>query len=139
MVISFVSLGKPQTKGGLNAKYHPASGKTALWYPPQVARAAKVIADEAAKTMKEKGYPVIEGRCVCRLKFFLKPTKTGRLIGDLDKLARLVFDALTGVVWADDGWVQTLTASKEPVETNYAGIEMGLERTEVYVSLAGLA
>ena len=137
MVIQFVSLGKPQTKGGLNAKYHPSSGKTALWYPPQVKKAEAVIASEAGQEMQRSGYPVIEGRCICRVRFFLKPTKTGKLIGDLDKLTRLVFDALTKVVWADDSWVQGLVASKHPVETNHAGTEVGLERTEVYVSLAG--
>lgn len=32
---------------------------------------------------------------------------------DLDKLARCVLDALTGVAWLDDGQVVMLTASKE--------------------------
>jgi Holliday junction resolvase RusA-like endonuclease len=136
MVVQFTSVGRPVPKGGLVAKTFP-SGKTGLFYPPQVARAAKIIAAAAQSEMERSGYPIIEGRCICRLKFFLKPTKTGKLIGDLDKLARLVFDALTGVVWADDVWVQALTATKQPVETNHAGTEVGLERTEAYISLAG--
>lgn len=40
----------------------------------------------------------------------------GRNSGDLDKLTRSVFDALTGVIWKDDGQVIGASVSKDYAE-----------------------
>ena len=67
------------------------------------------------------GRPLLTGELAARLGFVLqRPTtapKTARLtaarrVGDLDKLCRAVFDALTGVVIEDDCLIVELTATK---------------------------
>jgi crossover junction endodeoxyribonuclease RusA len=41
---------------------------------------------------------------------------------DVDKLARLILDALTGIAWKDDGQVVILTAIKRYADTAPCGI-----------------
>lgn len=137
MNIRFIHLGRPVPKGGLNAKYYPKSGKTALWYPTRVKQAERALAASGRQAMQEASWPILDARCRVFLRFYMKPTKTGKLHADLDKLVRLAFDALTGVCWSDDSWIQSVTASKHPVECSYTGAEIGLERTEVDVCVLG--
>ena len=46
----------------------------------------------------------------------------GKNSGDLDKLARAVFDALTGVIWKDDGQVIGASVSKDYAEVTGVAI-----------------
>ena len=46
---------------------------------------------------------------------------------DVDKLARAVLDALTGVVWGDDSRVTHLTASKQWCEPGEEGVHITIE------------
>ena len=55
--------------------------------------------------------------------FFLSPPKTGKrshptVKPDIDKLARTVLDALTGVMFEDDSQVTQLVARKQYLEKN---------------------
>ena len=79
--------------------------------------------------------PVLEGPVTLRLLFYLRKFKTstrtfpiGSRDGDIDKLARGVLDALSGVVYQDDSQVTQLIAVKR-----YAATEDD-EATWIYVS-----
>lgn len=128
MVFKLTHLSKPVPKGGVIPK---ASG-TKVWchYPPHVKHAEKLLRAAAVEEMKRSGFPMLNCRCYAHLKFYVKPTSTGRLRGDLDKLVRLVYDALTGVVFTDDEDFVGTVASKHSVEPN------GEERTEISISVA---
>lgn len=128
MVVRFTALGRPTPKGGLAAKWYP-NQKVGLFYPPRVKRAQKKVAEAALEEMRTSGYPVLGARVIVHAKYYIKPTSTGRLMGDVDKLDRLLFDAMTGVVFEDDELV--VGGSHAKVECA-AGEE---ERTEVSVSV----
>ncbi len=46
---------------------------------------------------------------------------------DVDKLTRLVLDALTGILWSDDSQVQTILASKFYATNGNSGVEITVE------------
>lgn len=130
MTLQLTVIGHPVPKGGLNAKAYP-SGKVALFYPPQVKAWEKVVREEAAREMARQGFPVFDARMNVSARFYLDETKTtGRVVGDLDKLLRGVFDALTGPVWVDDDAVVGVEATKMPTRPGE------LERVELSISIA---
>ena len=111
----FVS-GHPKPKGSWTPlrtrdgkiKFRHASNKTARWC---------VDAKEQVAILW-KG-PILEGPIFVDLLFLLprqktvsRPYPTGRYCGDLDKLARGVLDAMTGVVYVDDSQVVDLPVKK---------------------------
>lgn len=128
MIVKFVVEGRPKTKGDLL----PCRKGDKVWcrWPDGVKAWERVLREAARKEMEASGFPLINARCVVHHRFYIKPTKTGRLRGDIDKLERMVLDALTGVVYEDDELVVASVSMKCDVEEN------GVERTEVSVSIA---
>jgi Holliday junction resolvase RusA-like endonuclease len=130
MRVRFTVLGHPITKGDLNAKYFPKSGKVGLFWPARVKKYQKEVEAAARDEMQRSGYPIIGGRVTVHCTFHIKPTTTGRLRGDIDKLLRTVYDAMTGIVYEDDelvvGGGQTKVALREGE----------VEHTEVSVAVA---
>ena len=99
--------GHPKPKGswtpGRNKKtgkifFRHASSKTAIW------------CKHAAEVVEYAWHgPLIEGPVGTKFRFLIPHPKTvvrryptGKFDGDLDKLVRAIFDAMTGVVYVDD-------------------------------------
>ena len=116
MVVQLVVEGHPVPQGTLVRNPHGG-----LYYPKPLKVWRKAIAVEAQRAMR--GLPMIRARCTASARFYITPTKggksPGRLRGDLDKLVRAVFDAVTGVIIEDDELVVGLIASKVPVEAGH--------------------
>lgn len=95
-----------QTKGGI--KFRHASKYGAAW--------CEHLASEVKRLWLG---PIIEGPVTLRLCFYLhKPKTTARVHaiggrdGDIDKLARAVLDAGTGIIYGDDSQVTQLYVVK---------------------------
>lgn len=111
-----------QTKSGV--KFRHASKHTATWIQHLEREVRRLWLG-----------PIIEGPVSLRLLFYLRKFKTsarthpiGSRDGDVDKLARGVLDALTGVAYGDDSQVTQLVAVKR-----YAATEDD-EAVWIYVS-----
>lgn len=128
MKLEVVVEGRPIPKGSLRR----GRGR-ALYFPPQVVAWERSVRIACASEMRRAGLPIVGGKCRVGVRFYVAPTKGGKrpgtLIGDIDKLARCVLDALTGVVYEDDVLVVGLLATKQPVEKGH------VERTEIVVAL----
>ena len=140
----FIVYGKPQPKGSMRA-FTPqgwnrpilTDSNKSLW---PWAHAVKLAAVEALERNPDAW---LDGPVHLRIQFFLpcpksapkrktpRPTKRP----DLDKLTRVIADALTGVLYHDDAQITRLEVTK-----GYAGREEdparpGLERAEIMVDL----
>lgn len=128
-VLRFTVYGKPMPQGSMKA--FVVGGKARLTatnakMKPYRQEVAQVAALECRGRMIEKHVPV-----GLALKFYFaqppscpKSRTLPSVKPDLDKLARLVNDALTGIAYADDGQVCSIMAMK------FYGIP---ERTEIEV------
>jgi Holliday junction resolvase RusA-like endonuclease len=128
MKLEVVVEGRPVPKGSL------MRGKgRALYYPPQVRVWEQKVRTACVDEMRRSGLPLVGARCRVSLRFFVTPTKGGKrpgtLIGDVDKLARCVMDAMNGVAYEDDVLVVGLLATKQPPEKGH------VERVEISVAL----
>jgi crossover junction endodeoxyribonuclease RusA len=129
MTIAFGCAGKPAGKGS----FRPITVKGKTRLINQSAKRAepwrKVVEAAARTAMGNTGLELATGPVTCELAFtfprcpahygtgrnaqVLKATApTHPRATDGDKLARLVLDALTGIVWADDSQVVELRVSK---------------------------
>lgn len=111
-MISFTVHGKPATKGSFRAFVHRAR-VVVIHDNPRCKAWQKEVA-RAAKTAMAGMNPAT---CTVgvRLTFTIeqpKKTKRTQPPGDLDKLVRVVFDAMTGVVYEDDDQVIRVEARK---------------------------
>jgi len=123
-------VGHPVPKGGLRAVAY-RSGKVGLFYPPQVREWEALVREAARAAMEWNGLPVFGAKLNVSCRFHINETKSsGRCIGDLDKLVRGVFDAMTGPVYTDDDMIVGLLATKQPTRPGE------LERVEIAVSIA---
>lgn len=61
--------------------------------------------------MVEHGYAMLPGQTPLEVNIFIQPAKHNR---DLDNEAKAILDAMTGVVFPDDRWVDQLWVSREP-------------------------
>jgi len=117
-------LGRAVPQGSLSH----GRGGYAYW-PKRVKAWRSLVAAEAARAMKASGLPLFDGRTAVSMRFYMQPAKGGKrpgvILADLDKLVRAVLDSLTDTVLADDVIVNTLLASKQPVEPSE------MERVEV--------
>lgn len=118
-MIEFEVLGTPVTQGSTRAFVrgtraivtHDKRGPLLNWRA-SIAQAAQVAAGGA---FAERGVPVWVS-VMFRLQ---RPTSAPKRVTrpttkpDIDKLARAGLDAMTGVLWADDSQVVSLTAMKE--------------------------
>lgn len=113
---TFYVIGDPAPQG---SKRHVGGGrlvesskKVAPW------RTDVTLAAQAWRAANGRPQP-LDGPVAARLVFFLrKPISTPKKVvqplrkPDLDKLVRSTFDALSGVIWADDARVVALHAEK---------------------------
>lgn len=124
MTLVVVAEGRPVPKGSLRR----GRGRS-LYFPPNVREWENKVRAAAVRAMRDAGAPLIEARCRVNARFYLAPTKNGRLRADLDKLVRGVLDAMTGVVYNDDEQVVGLLATKLAVEPK------GIERAELSITV----
>ena len=115
---------EPVTQGSMiavrgarrNAKMHMrhSNGKELDAWRKTIAFYAGYEMKVSGLTMQPKGVPiVVHADFFVRRGKKLKPHATGlRDGGDLDKLLRALFDALTGIVYVDDSQVVRVSASK---------------------------
>jgi crossover junction endodeoxyribonuclease RusA len=114
-MITFFAPGLPRSQG---SKRHVGHG--VMIEQTEVKAWRGVVAVAASNAMREAGAPLIDAACKAVLVFrfprpaghfkvdgTLKPSAPwwpGKIRGgDIDKLQRAVFDAITGVVYTDDG------------------------------------
>lgn len=115
-MISFWVSGIPATKGSWRAYRNKRSGKSVL--VPMNAKEKpwrEHVQWVARTTMAALREQPLTGPASVRVVFYLpKPKKPFNPwpVGDVDKLARSLLDALSGIVYVDDKQVVTLTASK---------------------------
>jgi crossover junction endodeoxyribonuclease RusA len=117
--LSFFAPGVPAPKGSLDAKPIPGSRKVYMVAGNQTNqdRWASAVRD-AARTYPDtpEGLPW-SGNVEVIVQFVIPERRgvhaaTDRGAGDLDKLQRCVWDALTGIVYVDDSQVTVSGASK---------------------------
>lgn len=120
MELPFTVYGVPRPQG---SKRHVGNGRM-VESSPRVAEWRTLVALEAS--IEQGDRPVIEGPVTVDIVFgFGLPKRPGKRRSqdphaqrpDLDKLARAVLDALTGVMYTDDSQVVELSARKMWVET----------------------
>ena len=116
-MIAFVVAGIPATKGSARAVNDRRTGKARLIPSGSdvnkraQASWSSVVATAARQAMA--GRPPIAGPVEVRCVFWLPKARTSKLAtprGDLDKLLRATWDAMTGIVFVDD--VQVADAGK---------------------------
>ena len=116
-MIAFVVSGTPATKGSARAVNDRRTGKARLIPSGSdvnkraQASWSSVVATAARQAMA--GRPPIAGPVEVRCVFWLPKARTSKLAtprGDLDKLLRATWDAMTGIVFVDD--VQVADAGK---------------------------
>jgi hypothetical protein len=128
--LSFFAPGIPAPKGSLDAvptgkggrKVYMRAGNQGAQdrWVSAIAQAARAARDEHARAVGYPGAPDWQPytECVEVVCQFVIPDRprvhheTDRGAGDLDKLERCVWDALTGVVYVDDSQVTVSSASK---------------------------
>lgn len=128
-VIVFDVPGLPRTQGSVRAIL-PKNSKKPIVVQGSSATARKAlgswrsdVAAEARRWRLHRPFELLTCPVRVRLIFTLsrpasapKTIRTwpiGKQSGDLDKLARSVFDALTGVIWKDDSQVIGLVTAKD--------------------------
>ena len=116
-MIAFVVAGIPATKGSARAVNDRRTGKARLIPSGSdvnkraQASWSSVVATAARQAMA--GRPPIAGPVEVRCVFWLPKARTSKLAtprGDLDKLLRATWDAMTGIVFVDD--VQVMDAGR---------------------------
>ena len=117
--------GDPKTKGSwvpmetsAGIKFRPAGKGASKWYKD---------AERAIGEQWEHGK--LEGPIKTRFLFLLPRRKTvkrkfpiSKYDGDVDKLVRALFDAMTGVVYNDDSQVVDVAASKRYADNSAPGV-----------------
>jgi len=122
MKLSFFVAGHPVTQGSKRAFVNKHTGRAALLDDnrAKLVNWRHDIADEARKAWR--GRETEKGPVIMRLQFYLPKPKSapkkrvtypiGKRSGDLDKLERAVFDAISGVIILDDAQVISCCHSK---------------------------
>lgn len=112
-MIEFHVWGKPETKGSW--RVFMRRGRPVLVPDNEAEPAwAQLVAWSARAFLRNVIEPDKATRYVVSLEFVLPPPPSKRRTNrrDLDKLARSILDALTGIVWADDEQVEHLDLDK---------------------------
>ncbi|KKL53111.1 hypothetical protein LCGC14_2278720 [marine sediment metagenome] len=142
LVCNFDAPGKPRPKGniikGRFGGYHDATKGLDKWLlvVRGCARAAMrdnpiitcpVTARLAFCFVRPKGHFTLSGTLSAKGR--REPLPTTRTYGDIDKLARAILDALTGIVYKDDCLVTPIEAGKTWAEK--PGVRVIIIRTDV--------
>jgi Holliday junction resolvase RusA-like endonuclease len=139
-VVSFRVLGTPQPKGSTRAFLPTGSTRPIVTTDNPKIREWQHAIGAVAQTL---GEAMFEGPIAIDLGFrFVRPKSKPRRVvhhvtrPDLDKCVRCVFDALQGILFADDAAVVSLTARKwYAAEGTAPGVEVAVATAE---SLAGV-
>mgnify|MGYP001581809491 CR=1 FL=1 len=136
-MISFWVHGKPQTKGSARAFIVKGRAiitndnpKAKAWQK-QIALSAKVAgarpsgAAIALKITYFLARPKSHYDSKGRLKVGIFPWPTGR-VGDIDKMERVVLDALTGIAYRDDSQVVSVDQTKQYGNAGWTGIKVSI-------------
>lgn len=124
MSVSFFVPGIPKPQGSHRAWVNPKTGRAIITETNKGTRDWR--GDVKALAQRAMGnFPMLDGPVVIRLNFVMKrpvstskskPTPPAVKRPDLDKCARAIFDAITGVVYNDDSQVVDLHATKRIAE-----------------------
>lgn len=128
--VSFFVHGIPQPQG--SARGFNRGGKVVITSAnPKLGDWRRVVAGVAQDHAR-----LFEGPVTVGLQFYLpRPKSLGKKVAlpakrpDVDKLIRSCFDALTGVMWADDSQVTTVAATKE-YATTQVGVKVFISEDE---------
>lgn len=117
--------GDPKTKGS----WIPMQTKAGIKFRPATKGASKWYKDAARAIGDQWDHGILEGPIKVRLLFLLPRKKTvkrkfpiSKFDGDVDKLVRAIFDAMTGIVYGDDSQVVDVTASKRYADNSSPGV-----------------
>lgn len=135
MTLTFTAYGKPEPQGSAKA-FIPKGWTRAVITSDNLANKTwrRTVAVTALEAVKRAGWPTLTGAVALEVAFYLpRPQRlkarpdphTTR--PDLDKLARSIADALSGIVYGDDGQVTALTVRKAYAEPD------GRPRAEICV------
>lgn len=102
-------------EGAPKAKGRPRFGKGRVFTPKATANAERGIAWFGKVAMF--GRPIYAGPLAVRIHAWIKPPKKGKRVHpitkpDADNIAKLVCDALNGIVWHDDKQIVDLQVVK---------------------------
>ena len=82
-------------------------------YLPTRSRSYRVSVQEVVRQlMKRRKLEPFTGELICRLKFFRKFKPSARNFGDIDNHVKAIFDALQGLLFADDRQIVSVFAQK---------------------------
>lgn len=102
MVLTCVIPGRPIPKGRPRAVVR--GGRIAVYTPPATRKAEAIVRDAVRRHLPEGWDVDVDGAWIVLCRFCLLPQHRA----DLDNLVKLVADALTGVVWANDDQIVAL-------------------------------
>ncbi len=117
MTITFRVYGTPVPKGSMRAFVNRGKPVVVHQDAKGIGAWTQSIAAAALDARERADEPLPDGATEVTMVFFLPKPKSVRRKHphkrpDLDKLVRTVLDALTGILFADDGQVVSLTAEK---------------------------
>lgn len=118
-MVSFFVHGNPAPKGSMRAipyRNGRRLGVAVMHDNPRTKLWAHTVAVEARRAIGARRK--FQGAVKVQIYFYMPRPKTNKsdlptAKRDIDKLARAVLDALTGVCWIDDGQVVDLSATKQ--------------------------
>ena len=117
--------GDPKTKGS----WVPMQTPSGIKFRPATKGASKWYKDAARAIGEQWDHGKLEGPVKTRFLFLLPRKKTvkrkfpiSKYDGDVDKLVRALFDAMTGIVYVDDSQVVDVTASKRYADNSSPGV-----------------
>lgn len=126
--VSFFAAGRPQTKGSTRSLLNKQGKLVTMAANPRTKAWQGVVAHAAHLAGARLTYDGVRlsvvfafarpaghygsGRNADKVKASAPSVPTTRSVGDLDKLVRAVLDGLTGIAYADDSQVVSVSASK---------------------------
>lgn len=114
-MISFTVEGVPAPKGSMRA-FKTRRGKVAVTHDNERTRPWGQLVAWSARRAMERRMPVSGPVAVCVAFYLPRPKSVKRpwpcVKPDVDKLQRALLDAMTSIVWVDDGQVVSVRAVK---------------------------
>lgn len=137
-VVRFLVPGKPHTQGSKFAFVNKHTGKAQMLEQDERGLRAwrKEVGAAAKPVMAAARLGVLTGPLWMRCDVLLARPKShddwtwplAKNAGDVDKFARAIMDALTGIVYEDDGQVVLLTTTKEYGHGDGCAVRVGRAR-----------